>query len=868
MTVPSWTGRWLVLALGAALAVAGFWLWRSDGGASSSIAEGITLDPHLASGGDEPRPFTVEGQVFLETGEPGTTPMPVTPAPAGTCRVRAWQRGSPRSDLVTCGTEGRFSLEVHGAGGPVAISIDVPGRLRAVLETELGTAARGRLPPVALGWAELVTGRVVDARGRPLPDIELHARPQPDLGEPEPWRTQSTATGTFRFDTLPPGPVAIRAVRPGFAPVIVQAVAPQDEIWIELEALTDLRGRVVGPPEALARARVRLEGSGVWPLRETTIDAAGGFVFEAIPDGVYAVEAVVDDDEAPLASLPLENITPDQHATLALIPAQPLGVSVVDPEGAPVPGARVSVASAQLGLLRRVATTDADGAAVLGPWVPGHYTVRADAEGWLPAEAVALTIEDVLPAPVTLRLRTPGWIAGRVEDELGRGVPGAEVRVRSDALFVLGDSRARAQMFQSALERRDHMLAVTAGPVPPLPSFEAAGEALNQKVAADEDGRFRIVGLMAGTYRLEADHPEYAPSDEVALALPSGGSAQGVRLLLRQGVRLVGQVLDTNLRPIEGALVVVDDERRSITDARGQFVLGSLRPEATLVVQADGYAPHRGMVAVREPQTDLEVVLQAADGRAEGRVVDARGEPVRGAVVHVQPRDGLSPHRTVRTDDRGLWHIEALPAGEVEFEATHVDHAAVGSVVTVVGGASTRVDLALSAGWSLEVTVRSAGPADPLEGARVQVGGRLEFTDAQGRAVLDRLGESSLRLQISAPGHRTETWMVERPVAEDRRAFEIELHRGGRIEGRTTDYRGDPVAGAQVRLRDGAGQVLGEQRTTARGRWAFDGVVEGPVTIEATPPLDRQGELAEVALESDVLEGRVTADVDVRFDRQ
>lgn len=869
MNLPPWAGRWWVLVLMLALIGAGFWLWRAGHEAPSVLEQPLSPDPARPSAGEEPRRILVEGQVFLETAEPGTVPMPVTPAPAGTCRVRAWQGGVPRSEPVTCDAEGRFELSVaRAAGGPVAIAIEVPGRLRAVLEPELGDEPRGRLPPVALGWAEVVTGRVVDARGQPLPDIELQARPQPDLAEPEPWRARTTTSGAFRFDTLPPGPVAIRAVRPGFAPVIVQAVAPQDEIWIELEALTDFRGRVVGPPEAVARARVRLEGSGVWPLREVMADADGGFVFEAIPEGVYAVEAVVEDDDAPLASLPLENVTPDQQATLALIPAQRLTVSVVDPGGAPVAGARVSVASAQLGLLRRVATTDASGTTVLGPWVPGHYVVRADAEGWLPAEAVALTIEDAPPAPVTLRLRTPGWIAGRVEDERGVGISGAEVRVRSDALFVLGDSRARAQMFQSALEQRDHMLGVTVGPVPPLPSFEAAGETLDQKVVSQSEGRFRLEALMAGTYRLEASHPEYGPSEVVELTLASGGSAQGVRLVLRRGVRLVGRVLDTNLRPIEGALATVDDERHSLTDARGQFVLGSLRDRATLVVQADGYAPHRGVVTVREPETEVEIVLQTADARAEGRVVDARGEPVVGAIVHVQPRDGLSPHRTVRTDRRGLWQLDGLPAGEVEFEATHVDHAPAGTVVAVVAGASTRVDLTLGAGWTLEVAVRTAGPDQPIAGARIQIGGRLEFTDAQGRAVLDRLGEPSLRVQVSAPGHGTATRVVDRPRGDDRLAIVVALQRGGRIEGTTTDYRGDPVAGARVRLRDGAGQVLGEQRTSARGTWRFDGIPEGPVTIEATPPPDRQEELAEVALDSDVLEGRVTAEVDVRFDRQ
>ena len=37
----------------------------------------------------------------------------------------------------------------------------------------------------------------------------------PNLGEPEPWRARADEDGQFVFETLPPGPVVMRAEVPG-----------------------------------------------------------------------------------------------------------------------------------------------------------------------------------------------------------------------------------------------------------------------------------------------------------------------------------------------------------------------------------------------------------------------------------------------------------------------------------------------------------------------------------------------------------------------------------------------------------------------------------------------------------------------------
>lgn len=858
--------RWaIVVTMVLVLLGLGFWGSRPTSAPppASMGGEATLPDPSAPM----PDRWTVEGRVFLETGSPGMTPMPIQAAEAGSCQVRAWAAGELRSEAATCDAAGGFSVAVDArAGESIAVEVEVPGRLRAVLETEIVEGPKGRLPDVALGWAESVAGVVVDAAGQPQAGVVLEAMPQPNLGEPEPWRTTTDARGRFTFETLPPGPVSIRCRPEGFAPVVVDALAPQDDVWVVLDAWQTLQGRVIGAPEILARTRVRIEGSGIWPLRETSVGEDGAFAFPQIPEGVYAVEAVTDDDGGPaFASLPVENVSPEQQVTLALIPAQALRVAVVDPGGAPVPAARVSLASAQLGLLRRTAVTEADGVAVLSAIVPGRYGLRADAVGWLPAEAQELVFDEGAPPPVELRLRSAGSLAGRVEDGWGRPIAGAVVRLGSDALYFVGESAARDAWFRSALTERG-MLGVTAGPVPGLPAFGGVQEDFEQVVRTGAQGRFVVAGLHAGTYALTASHPDYANSEETKVELKAGEARSGLTLVLQQGTPVAGRVRDGNGRPIAQALVEAEGGGRSVTDDRGLFVLGRHAPRGWLTVRAEGYAPYRGAFSRDDPDS-LEIVLLEADAGVGGRVQSVSGEPLAGAVVRVDPHDRVSASRVARTDARGLWELVGLPPGTVDVEAEHPDFVSTRTTAALQPGQTTTVDLELDAGWTVRVRVQSAALGN-LSDAVVAVDGDARAADTGGVAEFVHRRGSTAEVVVTAPEHETVRQIVARPVGRDRAEVIVSLRRGGRVEGWVTDYRGDPIANAVVRVWSSEEELLGEARTGARGAWSFGGLPEGPIRVEAKPPADREDLAAVAEVWSDVLEGRVTWDVDVRFDRQ
>lgn len=812
--------------------------------------------------------------------EPEPPPEPeveLVPPAAGDCRITAWQEGEQVGEPVSCDDAGNFEVALRpNVHGRTAFELLVPGRLRAVVQTDVPAEGVGRLPPVALGLGQTVEGQVVDARGQPIADVELQAMPIPNLDEPEPWRTRSDAEGRFSFDTLPPGPVAIRAAGPGRAPSVIEAIAPQDDVLVVLEGLIDLQGEVVGPPEIVARARVRLEGSGIWPARTVGVDPRGGFVFTGIPDGVYAVEAVVYGDPAAkgksvreYASVPLENVSPDLHVSLALTRAHRISTRVVDPAGNPVQGARVTVGNSQVGLLQRVARTDSEGRARLGPLVPGPYVVRADADAWLPSDPIALSLSDEDGQEQVLTLARPGRIEGLVVDEDGRPVANASVLVGSEALYTLGEGQARAQVFEQALMAAG-TLGVTKGPVPEIPIFDdEPPPSSSRSPTTRDDGWFAIGDLAPGVYRLGAVHGRYARSGELEVRVRPGDVRTGVRLVLRTGHSLTGRVLDGNRRPLEGARIELDDGSAFETDDRGTFDAGYRRGSRSLVVTAPGKIGRRLEVRIGDTAEDIEVVLADAEGVLEGRATDGNGRPIANARVTLQVLDELTPTIVAFSDARGIFELDGLPVGRARLEIDHPDYVPAQRQVQVgTPPLDAPIELSLQTGWTLEIVAVERGTGDPIAGVSVVANGEHARTDAEGHAVLARLSGDRVRFDIEAAGRSPRSFFAERPSG-DVAQVEIELVEGGGMEGAVIDYRGDPVSGSRVVVRGAdTGEVLAETTTSIGGRWSVAGLPEGDVEVQAFPPPSRQDDLAEVAQASDVLRGHVTREVDLRFDRR
>jgi protocatechuate 3,4-dioxygenase beta subunit len=752
----------------------------------------------------------------------------------------------------------------------VAVECLVPGHLRAVLELEAVVDEAAALPTVALGRGYTITGEVLDGRGAPVVGVEVQAMPNPDLGEPEPWRAVTDAQGQFRFDTLPVGPVDLQAVKTGYALSVVEAVAPERDVLLVLEELIDLEGEVVAQPDRLPGAKVRLEGSAVWPPIEQPLGADGSFEFERLPDGVYGVEVVVPAQEEggpEYASIPLENITPDLKVSVALVEAYRIPLRVVDPEGNPVPSARVTVGYASISLLQRQAETDVEGRARVGPFVPGPYVLRADATGYLPSEPIEVEVTGPDTKEQTLVLARPARIEGVVVDEDGRPVPDADVLVDAEGLFVAGESTARARLFGLAAKGGAGSLGVTQGKVPDIPK-EGEEDLGVAGVLSDENGRFVLDMLRPGTYRLRAIHGLHAGSPLVKVELRSGQVVTGVQLKLRAGSLLTGVIRDGNGQPVPQAMVELEDGTRLLTDELGVFDAGFHTGKQEIIVRAPGRVPRRIPIEVGDTDLDLEIEMEEADAVLTGVVRDGNDRPIAGALVTIRMLDGLSPTELVETDDQGAFEVPTLAPGPAEIEVDHLDYVHASGKAMLEQGRTVDTKLVMEAGWRIPVRVRAKGTGKPLAGVRIEAGRQAVYTDRDGLVTLRKMQGKRVRLEVEAFGWTPVNADVARP-AKTMDADEVlfELEEGGAIEGEITDERGEPVIGAEITITTPGGKTLASTRSRSGGAWRVDGLPEGDVIVGATPPDALAALLAPLRERSDIKRGQVTRDVQLRFDR-
>lgn len=904
------TGRARALRVAVAVLLAGLggllaWLWL----APAVVAPEVTT-PEVAPLPEQPAPAAtptrLRGRVLLEvlvegtgakaqvakdmapgTGSkeqvpgdmaPGTgSETQLTPPPAGSCRARVWRNAKLLAEAA-CAADGGFAttlpaLEGSRPGAPLDVVVEmlVPGRLRAVLTAPVVTGREIVLPTVALGPASRLVGEVLDRRGQPVSGVEVAALPMPSLGEPEPWRVDSGADGRFLLDTVPEGPIRLRATRQGYALTITDAYAPEAGVVIVLDELMALQGAVIGDPALVSRAKVRLEGSSLWPPLVQPVAADGSFEFPELVDGVYglvaAVEALAPGGQE-YASIPLENLAPGSEVGLALALAYRIPVRVISPDGSPVVGARVTVGYASVGLLQQVGETGPEGQVAIGPTVPGPYVIRADADGFLPSETLNVDL-GASPLPTqTLTLVRPGRIGGTVVDEDGLPVADANIVVDSENLYSFGEGVARAGTFTALL--RGGSLGVTRGAVPPIPllaAMEGSSAESGLMASSDEAGRFSLELLMPGTYRLRAVHGRFAASPTAVLTIGPGTTREGVLLVLGRGVHLGGRLLDGNRRPLVGVRVELEDGTELLTDNFGVFDAGYRRGRERLVLRGPGLIPQVVEVELGRKDVEIERILLPAEGAIEGRVRDGNDQPIAGVRVTLTPRDGLSATTVAWTDERGLFTLSELSPGAAELELEHPDYAPAMRDLRVPGrpGAAP-VELRLVAGWSLTLSVRARGTGAPIAGARIEIDDRLWATDESGTVTVSRLAGDEARVMVRAGGWVGQGESVARPASGEA-SLRFELDEAAGMEGEVADERGEPVGGARVRILNRDGATLAEVTTTADGRWSAPDLPEGDVVVEAIPPPALSEILGPVTVDSDVRRGYVTRDVDLRLDR-
>jgi protocatechuate 3,4-dioxygenase beta subunit len=430
-----------------------------------------------------------------------------------------------------------------------------------------------------------------------------------------------------------------------------------------------------------------------------------------------------------------------------------------------------------------------DGRFEVGGLEPGIYRVEAKA---VEREEVAVrspitgrerkrtertTLVAEVDAPagahgLVLVLSTGLELAGRVHDERGLPVEGCSVRAR-----------------MANEEPEASLLHIHRGPY----------------TRTSDAGRFLLTGLTSGEWRVEGSARGHATSG-VLLTLPAGGP---VTLVLPREARVIGVVLDAAGDPVDGAVVRAErrdadglfaEESRDETDRRGVFRLSGLAFGTFLLgAQARGSAPSAPVeveLLAGGAVEDVVLRLQPA-ARLTGEVVDSDGREVVGVPIQLE---APGVRRDDFTDGSGAFAFEDLPVGRGRV-STHTRDGELGCEVALRANETTHVRLA-PASALVRLRGRVTAGGEPLAHAQLRASrgadGDATFAAA---AVADDAGVYALVLPgagsywVAVSSSTPELgWQVPLDVPEAMELvhdLDVPL---GRVSGRVTDARGNPLA--------------------------------------------------------------------------
>jgi len=664
----------------------------------------------------------------------------------------------------------------------------------------------------------------------------------------------------------------VRVWAPGYAPRTVRLPAeePNPSLRLRSEPLRVVRLRVLdpyavdaipGPPVATAGPvadALVLRGTGVagatgsrqqpFPLAQTDSEGRAEVL---IPRDEGALLTLLSADgrrsirpfkpgEGPLREAALKAEGGVVEWTLPP-PVSVVGSALDEVTGEPVSGALVWFESVPSGWVQ----TDSQGLYHLAAPSKGKLVLRAEAAGYrgveIPGRLEGDSLrggpdaagEEMHEGPL-VSLTPVVALTGRVVDEAGEPVSGAEIRARAS-----GETPGR----------------------PPYPA---------DPVETGPNGVFRFAELTpALPYRLTARAEGFAPAEVDVPPLEHGTQAarsQPVVIGLERGRTAYGTVVDESDEPVPGARVALLGHAG--TEARKRFLAGRRLAEKVqifkdrtgqdgsftivdlpaghleLVVQAEGFAPYEepGVELVpEEPSKDLGRVELSPGLTLEGRVTDRHARPVVGAeVVELlrlrQGRAKLAVART-RTDADGRFRLEHLTKDMVfDLHVRHPDYST--EVLPNVAAADQellRVELELPAVVTGRVLSSTGKPV-----ARAWVGAKppdavdswvlysdrhgvdpTTHTDAEGRFRLPDVEPGRVRLSVEARGFQpyTRSGLEIFPATETE--VKVVLEPGATVSGRVLDADGRPLSGVSVQ---GAGR---NDRTDVQGHFRLVGISPG-----------------------------------------
>ncbi len=806
---------------------------------------------------------------------------------------------SSRRELAVTDDGGRYTLRVP-AGRANTIRAAAPGYRRGGEAAALEAAPTGtRGPTLALEPAARVEGTVADEQGRPLPGALVTASENDprfgggrrmmrralrdrEAGE----QARSDAQGRVRIGGLDPARgYTLGAELTGWAPaeLEVNGLRPRQTrggLALVMKPGARATGRVTdadGQPLAGVeiRAGATPEGGssrfftislgGEASTRpDATTDAEGAFALADLKPGRYDVTArrrgfatkTVPGLEVAAAAAPVD------LGTIALEPAARIEGTVTAPGGAPVEGVEVrAVPGGPFPILP-------------GMRPPGDPDATTGSDGWF-------AIEDRRAGEkVDLMFWHTGFVTERRPGiEAGAAAPLAvELRPSSrvSGTVVAGDkpvAGARVMLQRS----------ITGGTG--MGAFVVFGG--GDWAETDDTGSFVFESVEPGKISLQARVDGYQEKKVDEVEVPAGEDVEGLQLALEPGSVVEGTALLADGRPAIGARVelVETGERRgprfmsnsASSDGDGRFRLEGLKPgPASIAAVHDEYGRAVKDLELRAGTNRLDLTFPGGQ-TVSGRVVDAGGAPIAGALVEVQPAGQRWGGSESTTGPDGAFAVEGVQDGSYTLAATRQGFAPAvdGPKIEVKGAPVAGLTVTLNAGGVLAGTLQGLPPeefASVSVNAWSAAGWGSGSVDFKGNYRIADLAPGRYTVRaMSRDAGRSASGEVEIVAGTPETRLDLDFGKGLTLSGRAL-LGEQPVAGAAIWARGRTVQGFGQGRTDSEGAFRIEGLEPG--TYELTLNLFEKGltynetvELAEsreltLRLPTAKVEGRVVDALD------
>ncbi len=457
---------------------------------------------------------------------------------------------------------------------------------------------------------------------------------------------------------------------------------------------------------------------------------------------------------------------------------------------------------------------------------PGRWTVTSEIEYY--AKAVAPGRE-VAPGeasrPVELRMEEALALKGTV---VANGLPMQGVKIRAE---------------------REYLTVAHSGDVGQLRIGYSEAH-------SDKEGAFEIKKLPPGQMFLIAEAPGYAPREQRVTVTAKSPS---IEIVLQPESLMAGFVKSARGRAIEGAAVELrlpgtaakdPPYAKGVTLIDGGFVFNKLpeRTEFQFHASAENFSPAGPIPMVSGTTTNQVVLSSGGSIRGQGTNYQT-GDPVAGLAIIAQQSGGISTKFSTNTNSSGNFLLENLPAGsfDVAIRSDLLASEAKQGVAVKLNKPADGVDFSVYPGLEVRGNVIDGDTGERLGGAAVKLQSRSgpnfqlsetksEVADQFGSFVFTNLPQGIYTVSATKQEFMTGTGdessqriEVLRDLAPE--PVELELFRGGFIEGTVISSGGDPIPDALV-------QVLHAKGTPARidaGKFKTSSDGSGNFRIDGIP---------------------------------